>query len=82
MRARPSRYARLLRLLEQHQIVRYHVADVQVDDPVHQVEADEADREHDAGILVDIRRRDTWRNRTIYALSCLDTGSGCDRSGF
>lgn len=48
----------LLRLLEQHEIVRDYIADVEINDPVHQIEADEAYREHDAGILVDVRRRD------------------------
>lgn len=45
----------LLLLAEQHQIIGHDVAYVQIDDPVHQVEADEADREHDSRVLVDIR---------------------------
>ena len=44
----------LLLLAQQHQIVGHDVADVQVDDPVHQFEADEAHRKHDARVLVDI----------------------------
>lgn len=52
------RRRRLLGLLEQHEIVRNYVADVEINDPVHQIEADEAYWEHDAGILVDVRRRD------------------------
>ncbi len=32
--------------------------DVEVDDPVHQVEADEADGEEDAAVLVDVGGRD------------------------
>lgn len=52
------RRRRLLRLLEQHEIVCNYVADVEINDPVHQIEADEAHWEHDAGILVDVRRRD------------------------
>jgi len=51
------RRRRLLRLLEQHEIIRDHVANVEVNNPVHQVEADETHREHDAGIFVDVRRR-------------------------
>ena len=34
------------------------VADVEVDDPVHEVEAEEGEREEDAAPLVDVRRRD------------------------
>lgn len=48
----------LLGLFEEHEIVRDHVADVEVNDPVHQVETYEAHREHDAGVLVDVRRCD------------------------
>lgn len=44
----------LLVLLEQYKVVSHHITDVQVDDPVHQIEADEADREHNAGVLVNI----------------------------
>lgn len=51
------RRRRLLGLLEQHEVVRDHVADVEVNDPVHQIEANETYREYDAGILVDVRRR-------------------------
>ena len=34
------------------------VADVEVDDPVHEVEAEEGEREEDAAPLVDVGRRD------------------------
>ena len=34
------------------------VADVEVDDPVHEVEAEEGEGEEDAAPLVDVRRRD------------------------
>lgn len=44
---------------QEHQVVGHHVAHVQIYDPVHQVEANEADREHDARVLVDVRRSDT-----------------------
>lgn len=47
----------LLVLLEQHQVVGDHVGHVQVHDPVHQVEAHEAHREHDARVLVYVRGR-------------------------
>ena len=36
------------------QVLSHHVRDVQVDDPVHEVEADEGDGEDDAAILVDV----------------------------
>lgn len=49
----------LLILLEEHQVVGYHVADVQVDDPVHKVETHEADGEHDARVLVDVAWSDS-----------------------
>lgn len=39
-------------------IVRQNVADVQVNDPVHEVETDEANGEHHSGVLVDIGRAD------------------------
>lgn len=42
---------------EQHQVIGHHVGHVQVHDPVHEVEAHEANREHDARVLVDVRRR-------------------------
>lgn len=47
-----------LLLAQEHQIIGDHVAHMQVDDPVHQVEADEAHGEYDARVLVDIRWRD------------------------
>ena len=37
----------LFLLVEKHQIVCYNVTDVQVNDPVHEVEADEAHGEND-----------------------------------
>ncbi|PSN28971.1 hypothetical protein C0J52_28306, partial [Blattella germanica] len=37
-----------------HQVVCYYVTDVKVDDPVHQVETDETDRENDAGVFIDV----------------------------
>lgn len=49
----------LLLLAEQHQIVGHDVAHVQIDDPVHQVEADKTDRKYDARVLVDIRGRNS-----------------------
>lgn len=39
-------------------VVRENVADVQVNDPVHEVETDEANGEHHSGVLVDIGRAD------------------------
>lgn len=58
----PSRFGalrrrRLLGLLEQHEVIRDHVADVEVNDPVHQIEANETYWEYDAGVFVDVRRR-------------------------
>lgn len=44
-------------LLQKHQIVSHDVGNVEINDPVHEVEADEAHGEHDAGVLVDVRRR-------------------------
>ena len=46
--------ASLLLLHKRHQIGGHLVADVQVDDPVHEVEADERDGEHDAGVFVHV----------------------------
>jgi len=43
---------------QKYQIVSHHVADVQVYDPVHEVKADEAHREHDPRVLVDVTGRD------------------------
>lgn len=51
------RRRRLLRLLEQHEVVCDYVADVEINDPVHQIEANETYREYDAGVLIDVRRR-------------------------
>ena len=45
-------------LPEEDQIGYDLLGDVQVDDPVHQVEADEADREEDAAVLVNVGGRD------------------------
>jgi len=58
----PSRFGalrrrRLLRHLEQHEVIRNHVADVKVNNPVHQIEANETYREYDAGVFVDVRGR-------------------------
>ena len=39
------------------EVVVGYIRDVQVDDPIHEVEADETYREHDARVLVDVRRR-------------------------
>ena len=39
--------------MEQHEVLGDLVADVQVDDPVHEVEAGEGDGEEDAAVLVD-----------------------------
>jgi len=47
-----------LLLAEEHQIIGDHVADMQVDDPVHQVEAHKAHGEYDARVLVDVGGRD------------------------
>lgn len=41
-------------LAQEHQIVGNDVAHVQVDNPVHQVEADKANGEHYTGVLVNI----------------------------
>ena len=38
------------------QVLSHHVRDVQVDDPVHEVEASETDGEDDARVLVDVGR--------------------------
>ena len=45
-------------LLDEDEIFGQCVRDVQVNDPVHEIEADEADGEYDARILVDIGRRE------------------------
>ena len=46
-----------------------HVGDVQVDDPVHEVEAGEADGEDDARVLVDVGRRGAVQLVQILALT-------------
>ena len=43
--------------MEQDEVLGHLVADVQVDDPVHEVETREGDGEEDAAVLVDVRRR-------------------------
>nr|CAD7572422.1 unnamed protein product [Timema californicum] len=42
----------------QHQIVGHHVTDVEVDDPIHEVETNETHGEHYTRVLIDIARRD------------------------
>lgn len=59
-------FSPLLGFLEQDEIVGYYVTDVQVDDPVHQIEADKADRKDDARVLVDIRRRYAWKIESVF----------------
>jgi len=49
----------LLVCLEQHQVVGHHITDVQIDDPVHEVEADKAHRKHDPRVLVNVTGRDS-----------------------
>lgn len=49
--------APLLVFFQEYQVVSHHVRHVQVDNPVHQVEAYEAYGEHDAWILVYVGRR-------------------------
>ncbi|KAJ4429388.1 hypothetical protein ANN_21545 [Periplaneta americana] len=66
----------LLVLIQEHQVVSDHVADVQIDDPVHEVEADEADREDDARVLVDVAGGDAVQLVDVFArvnqvLGCL-----------
>lgn len=65
-----SRASSHLVLAQQHQVVGHHVAYVQVDDPVHEVEAHEADWKHYPGVLVNVRGSDAqqfvdilWRER-------------------
>ena len=48
-----------LRVVNVFEVVGDDVRDMQVDDPVHEIEADEADWEHDTRVLVDIRRRES-----------------------
>lgn len=40
--------------MEQDEVLGHLVADVQVDDPVHEVEAGEGDGEEDAAVLVNV----------------------------
>ena len=40
---------------------------MKVDDPIHEVEADEADREHDAGVFVDVAGRDPVQLVDVFA---------------
>ena len=43
--------------VEQDEVLGHLIADVQIDDPVHEVEAGEGDGEEDAAVLVNVRRR-------------------------
>lgn len=57
----------LFLLVQKHEVVCHDVADVQVDDPVHEVEADEAYGKHDAGILVDVTGCDSVQLVDVFA---------------
>ena len=48
--------------VEHYQLLGNFVADVQVDDPVHQVEADESDGKEDPWVLIDVR----WAEKEAY----------------
>lgn len=45
--------------VDEFEIVCHDVGDMQVDDPVHEIEADEADGEDDPRVLVNVGRRET-----------------------
>lgn len=77
---RGRRAALLLLLVQEHQVVCYDVTDVQVDDPVHEVEADEADGKHDTGILVDVAGCDSVQ--LVDILARVDEVLGCWSRGF
>ena len=51
-------FTRLRLLIDEDEIVGQIVGNVQVNDPVHEIEADETDGEHDTRILVDIGWRE------------------------
>ena len=55
--ASDKRSAFLSSWVEEDEVLRDLVADVQVDDPVHEVEAGEGDGEEDTAVLVNVRRR-------------------------
>ena len=44
--------------MQHHQVGRDLVADMQINDPIHQIEASERDGEEDARVFVDVRRGD------------------------
>lgn len=48
---------------------------MQIYNPVHEVEADEADGEDDSGVLVDVRRRETVEFVEVLA-RCDHNGTG------
>lgn len=74
-----------------NQAVHGRLADVNVDDPVHQIEAYETDRKHDPRILVDVAGRDAqhlvriaWterhrRRRLVAGLELLELCPGAGR---
>lgn len=56
----------MLSLFERHQTRYFDVRNVHVDDPIHQIEADETDRKDDATVLVDVRRTDAQHAIRIF----------------
>ena len=40
--------------VQKDQVLRHLIADMEVDDPVHEVKGDEGNRKEDAGVLVDV----------------------------
>lgn len=55
------------RVVDVLEIVGHDVGDMQIDDPVHQIEADETNGEHDARILVDVGRCETPQFVEVFA---------------
>ncbi len=71
-----SKLVRSCRVLavQHHQVLGDLVAHVEVDDPVHQVEAGERHREEDPGVLVNVRRADP--HHFLQVLPALDLLGG------
>ena len=56
----------ILRSVDEFQIVCHDVGDMQINDPVHEVEADETDGENDARIFVNVGRRESVQFVEIF----------------
>lgn len=56
----------LFSLVQHHEVLSHFVADVKVDDPVHQVETGEGHRKEYSRVLVDVRRRNAHHLLQVF----------------